>query len=46
MPALPVVENLDVLEDSSLGLSARSEALAVHQFLFQGSKEALHWRVI
>ena len=34
MPALPVVENLDVFKDSNLGLRARFKALAVHQFFF------------
>ena len=46
MPTLPVVENLDVFKDSNLGLRARFKALAVHQFFFQRSKEALHRRVI
>ena len=31
MPALSVVEDLDVFEDCSLGLSAGSEPLTVHQ---------------
>ena len=35
MPALSVVEDLDVFEDCSLGLSAGSEPLTVHQLLFQ-----------
>ena len=35
MPALSVVKDLDVFEDCSLGLSAGSEPLTVHQLLFQ-----------
>ena len=35
MPALSVVEDLDVFEDCSLGLSAGCEPLTVHQLLFQ-----------
>ncbi len=46
MPTLPVVGNLDVFKDSNLGLRARFKALAVHQFFFQRSKEALRRRVI
>lgn len=46
MPALAVVEDLNVFKDCGLGLSACFEVLAMNQFLFQRGKEAFHWRIV
>src|SRR5258708_32193407 len=46
VPALGVVERLDVLEDAGPRLDPRVVVLMVDQFLLQGGKEALHWCVI
>lgn len=46
MPALAVVKQLDVFEHRAVGLGSRAPLAAVHQFQFEGGKEALGHRIV
>jgi|TARA_B100000768_G_scaffold98540_1_gene91895 hypothetical protein len=45
VPALAIVEDLDIFKDCCLGLRAGLEVLPVHQLLFQRRKLAFHRRI-
>lgn len=46
MPALPVVEALDVIEDIGSGLRSCCIGFSIHSFPLQQSKEALHGSIV
>jgi len=46
MPALPVVEDLDVLEEGGAGLQVSAERLVGEEFALQGREEARGHRVV
>ena len=46
MAALPVVKRLQILEEHLPGLGSSLKRVAIHAFLFDGSKEALHQGII
>jgi hypothetical protein len=46
MPPLPVVEDLDVIEDRRSGLFLGDEVAVVHEFVLEVAEEALRHRVV
>jgi len=46
MQPLPVIEPVDVVFDSHLGLSLILKLPMVHQLILQRTEEALHWGIV
>jgi hypothetical protein len=46
MPALAIVEDLDVFEQGLIRFSVRGVVLQVNKFLFKGAEEAFHRSVV
>jgi hypothetical protein len=46
MQALPIIEDLDVIEYRCFSFPAGSEAVLVNVFFFEWGKEAFHWSIV